>query len=240
MHKIDEKIGENIAKHIDFRTLVHIYMCQHPESTKASIAERLGMSPITMTRAIAAGKQGVSESLVPGVFELMSELDFSDFSKKFIFIRMMTEEQNRYERISHLKKIVVNYMKCDLSELIDHNIMLFYLDGKIGERKYFGEILGEKVNHMGIIQRFDTIFRTPGNDEVFLFYYDEKTFSKLLSTVRKIGRFNSTHKITLVQVDLEKEKIISEYILYDPEKKFVSLHDFFESDKDYNYEDEEE
>ena len=218
----------NCENRIDFRTLVYIYLCQHPESTKASIAKQLGMTPITLTRAIAAGKQGVSESLVPGIIKLMSELDFSDFSEKLSTIQKVEDQHNRAERIGHLKNIVSQRLSCSLSELTNVGFMAFCWGGKDGDKKYFGEIpngsrkMSSQMIRPRVIRCLNMITRIPGSDEIILFYYTPAVLSLLLDETA-LQKYDHSHKITAVQVDLDREKVISEFVLCDPKKELPQV-----------------
>ena len=228
MSKIDEKTEKEIAEQVYFRTLVYVYLCQHPESTKANIAERLEISPITMSRAIAAGKDGVDESLVAGALELMGELDFTDFTEKLSAIQEIEDQRRRHERITQLKKIVAHRLKCDLFDFTDTGIMAFSIDDKNGNKKYFDEIPGdsEKESYQSIRSRivssFNMIARLPGNGEVFLFYYNHKSFSVLCDEMSS-QKYDFSHKLTVVQVDVEKGRVVSEFILHDPKRRLAPI-----------------
>ena len=87
MEEITRTMEQDIAEKIDFRLLVYLYMCQYPESTKADIAKRLGITPITMSRAVAAGKKGIDKELVAKVLELIRELDYNSFSMDMYYIK---------------------------------------------------------------------------------------------------------------------------------------------------------
>ena len=231
MKKISPRVERSIAENIDLRLLVYLYMYQHPEATKAGLAARLGIAPITMSRAIAAGKKGIDKDLVPVVLELLQELDYSDLSNGMNKIRFLWMEQGRYEREGLLREILCR--KLNLSA--DHwqpdraaTNLDYVLVQEDGKKRYFNEIPGDAGNvYRHLPRAMLSISRIPGEDEVTMVCYAPETLQEMMSrrTAQMIKSYNPTHPITVMLMDLEQAEITAEYILYTPGKELFSVYE---------------
>lgn len=235
MSELSPKVEKYIAENISFRMLVYLYICQYPTATKASLAARLGIAPITVSRAIAEGKRGVDQTLVPEVMEIIRELDFSKLLKEINLIRQVLWEQERYEREKQLQKILSDELS-DQGVLEHGDVVPFGMDWmlqkKDGSKRYFVEQSGNPKNvRLYIHNTLGGISRTPGNDEVTLVCYSQEALQQLMSrqVTKAITECKPTHPITVMSIDLEQEKILAEYILYTPGKEPYSMYELEDS-----------
>lgn len=242
MIEINPQVEKEISESINFRLLVYLYMCQHPEATKASIAQRLGITPITMSRAIAAEKKGIDKELVPGVLELMSEVDFSGLMSEANRVQRMLLDQERYDREKKVRSILCKTLSCSQDRLVSNSRLPIFADFVLteedGTKRYFDEKPGN-ATHVRLSMRntLHNISRIPGNEKITMLCYNQDALSMLMGKYieKMLMQANLTHPITVMLVDLDREEIAAEYILYEPGKElFYDLDDeseFNEIDK---------
>ncbi len=228
MNDLEKRVERMIAKNLDFRLLVYLYMYHFPEATKASLAARLGITPITMSRAIASGKKGVDEALVPGVKELMKELDQSEVWAGITNINETNRLRGKADREQKIKDIICEHLGCsqDSWQYNSGPLNLDYILITDHGKRYFSEKIGDRSNIRVTMPRtLNAIARIPGEEEVTLVCYSEAALQELMSEriIREIEAAKLTHPITVMLMDLEGNKVNAEYILYDPQKQSYSV-----------------
>lgn len=238
MLEINPQVEEEISERINFRLLVYLYMCQHPEVTKASIAQRLGITPITMSRAIAAEKKGIDKELVPGVLELMSEVDFSGLILEANRVQRMLLDQERYDREKKVRSILCKKLSCSPDRLVSNSGVPIFADFVLtkedGIKRYFDEKPGDATKvRLSMRHTLLNISRIPGNEEITLLCYNQDALSMLMGKYmgKMLIQANLTHPMTVMLVDLDREEIAAEYILYEPGKEL-----FYDLDDDSEFE----
>ena len=224
MRYISPKVEKKIVNDLDFRFVIYAYMYQHPEATKASIAERLGIAPITLSRAIAAEKKGIDKALVPGVVELLHEIRFDDFSREAAGARLIYQEQYRHEVEIKAIPILCKYFDCkdqDLqTDVFPHDGMLVNAQGK---KIYVNLLCGRSFDTASLDRfAFSNICRVSGAEKIVLLCDTKQLFKQMTSPsfIDTIERFRTRHYVTAILFDLEKGEVVAEYIVHDPENEF--------------------
>lgn len=84
----NSEIIERICK-LDYRVLMHLFLCTDPQLRQQDFAETLGILPITVCRELQ--KNVVSEKRAPAVQELLKNADWNGVFEKIAAIRLMTD-----------------------------------------------------------------------------------------------------------------------------------------------------
>lgn len=228
---ISPKVERWLLESIDFRLAVYLYMYQFPEVTKASLADRLGISPVALSRAIAVGKKGVDKELVSGVLELLQELDFSEIQTPYIRISEVIREQGRYERGIKAQRIVsksLGYSTKEWSWRRFPGAVDYVVNCGENKRRYFAEIMSDRERLWSmLLQVLRGISRMPGSETITFLCYNESVYEKLISdrAADEIARYEivrTKHTITVMLLDLDKEEVVAESILISPDLAPVS------------------
>lgn len=233
MEEITRTMEQDIAEKIDFRLLVYLYMYQHPEATKVDIAKRLGITPITMSRAVAAGKKGIDKELVPKVLELIRELDYNSFSMDMYYIKDFKNKQSKLERADKLRKILCGTLNCNMDNWQDTSALPLSADYVLNldneKKRYFFERTN-RHNSTSFYKTINLISRIPGNEDVTFICYTHGILKMLMGkrTLDIMSGYKIKHPVTVMLMDLENERIEAEYILYDPERKLEPIEEIEE------------
>ena len=232
MRDISPNVERKIVDDLDFRFVIYAYTYQHPEATKASIAERLGIAPITLSRAIAAEKRGVDKALIPGVIELLNEIRFDDFSREVDRARMIYREQHQHDVEIKAIPALCKYFGCKDQEL---QIDTLPYDGdrmlvRDQEKKIYIDLICDRsFNTASLVNyAYSHICRVSGVEKIVLLCDNRKTFQQMTSRIfiDTIAKTRIRHYVTAIWFDLEKEEVIAEYIVYDPGNEYSDGYDF--------------
>lgn len=232
MRDISPNVERKIVDDLDFRFVIYAYMYQHPEATKASIAERLGIAPITLSRAIAAEKRGVDKALIPGVIELLNEIRFDDFSREVYRARMIYREQYRHEVEIKAIPVLCKYFGCKdqvlQTDILSNEGMLIDSSGK---KIYINLDCDRSFNTDELERVAYNMNRICGTEKLVLLCTMKRSFRQLISPyfIEKIEKYRIRHYVTAILFDFEKEEVVTEYIVHDPENEFRA--DYELSDK---------
>lgn len=232
MRDISPKVEQKIVNDLDFRFVIYAYMYQHPEATKASIAKRLGIAPITLSRAIAAEKKSIDNALVPGVVELLHEIRFDDFSREAARARRIYQEQYRHEVEIKVIPVLCKYFGCKdqvlQTDILSNEGMLIDSSGK----KIYINLDCDRFFNPDDLERVAcNMNRICGTEKLVLLCTIKRSFRQLTSPlfIERVGKYKIRHYVTAILFDPEKEEVVTEYIVHDPENEFRA--DYELSDK---------
>lgn len=240
MYETNSEIKKLIMDNLDFRYLIYLYMYEHPEATKASIAKRLGIAPLTLSRAIASEKNGVDEQLVPGILELIHEINWEDEHRANVRLKSIASDQLRYEDEQKMCPVLCERLKCRESTW-RKSIYPFDYQGTDDRGRNIFIVMGGTSR---LVRRpdkytarryevYSRIAHVPGNEDVYILFATEREFKNNLNSkdgVALLTEVKSKHKVTIMLFDLDKYQIEMEYIIYDPENINVSKYELYEAD----------
>ena len=228
---ISPTVEKWLLESIDFRLAVYFYMYQYPETTTASLAERLGISPVSLSRAIALGKKGVDKELIPGVLELLKELDVPAIQVADFRIMEIIREQERFERNLKTQKIISKHMGDSLKNWKWRKfpgVLDYVVDCGGGAKRYFDEVTSYRDRLWRMLpHQLSGIARMPGSETITFLCYSEDVYEKLISdrALDEIVRseiVRTKHTVTVMLLDLDKEEVVAESILISPDLAPVS------------------
>lgn len=230
-------IERDIMERLDLRWLVYLYMYQNPNATKASIAERFGIAPITLSRALTSDRKGVDEALVPVVVEMIKELRMVDLRKAMNQVEQLFSRQYRYEVDGKLKPVLLKYFDCDEDGWKADSFPFNYVLITRSEKKiYVYQLCGRSLNSTQYAHVFYEICRVAGKDPVCIICDTKQQFRACTqqSIYEILRNANTQHPVKILHFDVETGDIITDYNVYDPNNEFLREYRPSDNSEDFS------
>lgn len=224
---ISPDVVEAMKNDFDLRWFVYAYTYQHSEATKASIAEKLGISAITLSRAIVPGKKGIDPAWVPMILDMMDEIDYREAVSTLQKQEELIQEKTWYDRslvvIPALQQYLKTVYKDETWEFEDsrRKIVWFRMEGETGSEWRFYDLMDEgqrtdPVDRVRLTLMRRMRFRLQEKVRSSFICYDPAQFDELTGErMERVIQYLRPHKehVSIMLLDLQGRKVESEYSL---------------------------
>lgn len=226
----EEILRRYVSERVDLRTVVYMYLAQHPGMTQTSVAEKMGVGQVSLSRALVSEKPGLKDEMISGVIELLGEIEPRSFSRHLFAIDRAIAMQNRISRryisIPAILSFVNKLGSGSEFELrkFSPSEEAFVFEKTDGRYKWTFFDMTSQYNHhtrCRIIAEFERMMRSP-EDRLTVVCYSELDFRGCTTKrfVRDIQTMEPPRYRSVMFVNLEEKRVEAEYMLTDPNNTF--------------------
>ena len=224
----EEILRRYVSERVDLRTLVYVYMAQHPGMTQTSVAEKMGVGQVSLSRALASDKQGIKDDMIPGVLELLRGIDVRNFSRNWLAIQRTLALKNRIDTRCVAIPAILSFISGENGAIFEPRQFspkeeTFVLENTSDGYKWFLIDVSASV-YRGIYWLVTQTERSMRSleDRLTLICYGEQDFRKCTSErmLRDVQSIRPTRYRSVMFVNLEEQRVETEFVLTDPNMTF--------------------
>lgn len=135
-HETDFWIPPVDYSELDFRTLVFVYLAQNPGSTQAELAQKLGVTPVILSRALNNPNAKIRPEWMPVIEQMINDIDAKSYGIKWDRIVLAQKELQKQNRQRTVIPVLQKYI---------NQIDAGYKINRAGSRLYFCSFTNEKT-----------------------------------------------------------------------------------------------